>query len=342
MRGFARFVAFVLLSISLTSALAFSFYLKGSSADGATDGELSEDGNVESDNTNDLPQSNGDESDKRGEDIYRYDTVVPDGAFAVIPKDMSYISLGGEYICNETQFSASSLPLASDEAERIVDTFSGGDIGSAPVVLILHTHTTEAYNEEGEYYKAPLTRFARGHNDRTNVVSIGSIVAEMLNQSGIPTLHAKIYHDDVSYNYSYSNAEKTIKSYLEKYPSIKYVLDIHRDALMQSDGSTLRPICEADGEVAAQIMFVVGTSERSGDDFDWQKNLAMAQALRHRLNGEYENLVRPTYLRSASYNQKYSDYALLIEIGAAGNTLAEAQHSAKIVAEAITNLIKGN
>ena len=201
------------------------------------------------------------------EDIYNYDfESVPKGAFSVIPRDMSYADLGDEYICNETRFEDKYLPLSMTESETVATFSNSENCKEVPLVLIIHTHTTEAYNDQGEYYNSPLSSFARSHDESENVISIGQTVADILNQRGIYTLHAKVYHDDVSYNDSYANSEKTIKSYLEKYPSIKYVFDIHRDALMLSDGSTLRPICESDGKIGAQVMFVVGTNEVSGDD----------------------------------------------------------------------------
>ena len=139
------------------------------------------------------------------------------------------------------KFNLKYLPVV--DSDEYVETFTDAQINSdSPLVLILHTHTTEAYNDEGEYYESPLSEFARSHDENKNVIRIGQTIAKILNQNGIPTIHVKSYHDDISYNDAYANSERTIKSYLEKYPTIKYVFDIHRDALMLDDSILAHPL----------------------------------------------------------------------------------------------------
>ena len=50
-----------------------------------------------------------------------------------------------------------------------------------------------------------------------------------------------------SYNDAYDNARTGIEGYLEQYPTIQMVLDIHRDALVDSDGTVYKPSCKSTG-----------------------------------------------------------------------------------------------
>lgn len=165
-------------------------------------------------------------------------------------------------------------------------------------------------------------------------------MAEKLTQNGIPTLHCTVMHDQLQYKNSYSRAEETIKQYLEKYPSIKLVIDLHRDAIIKSSGELVRPVTLVDSKPTAQVMCVVG-SDWGGDECpSWENNLSLALKLRDSLNSKYGNLCRPTYLRSSTYNQEIAPYSLLLEVGACGNSLEEAQRAAELVATELIPLIK--
>ena len=85
-------------------------------------------------------------------------------------------------------------------------------------------------------------------------------------------------------------------------------------------------------------MCVVG-SDWAGDAHpEWQNNLSLALKLREKLNGECENICRPVYLKPNTYNQELAPYSLLIEVGAEGNSLTEAQRSAELLAKTLVSL----
>lgn len=208
------------------------------------------------------------------------------------------------------------------------DLTSGG-----PAVLILHTHTTESYTRAGEPYVESSDY--RTLDENYNMLSIGSRVAEILEENGISVLHDSQLHDYPSYNGSYTDARKSIQQYLEEYPSIRLVLDLHRDA---SDGANgqLRTLASVDGETSAQLMFVMGTN------YDlWQENLSLALKLQVQLERQAPGITRPVNLRSQRFNQDLSTGALLVEVGAAGNTHDEALLAAEQLAYAIVALEKG-
>ena len=275
------------------------------------------------------------------ENIYDFDySKVPDGESAVIPMDLSLTSYGSSYIYNSTGYTPNANALLAAKLSFSDDViYVSSKI--EPLVLILHTHATESYLPNGSIsYKDTGGELARSDDINESVVAVGSIMAEILNENGIPTLHCTLLHDKLQYKDSYARAEETIKQYLERYPSIKLVIDLHRDAVIKSTGEIVRPVTSIDGEAVAQVMCVVG-SDWSGNRCDnWENNLALALQLRERLNFKYTSLCRPTYLRSSTYNQELAPYSLLLEIGACGNSLEEAKRAAILVANELATIIK--
>ena len=205
--------------------------------------------------------------------------------------------------------------------------------GTEPTVLILHTHSTESYTRNGEDYEE--TSAWRTLDERYNMLSIGSRVAEILTENGIPTLQDRQLHDYPSYNGSYVDARETIRTYLEEYPSIQLVLDLHRDA--SGEGSSqMRPRVPLDAGSCAQLMVVLGTNHKRYED-----NLSLGLKLQAQLERQVPGITRPLQLRAQRFNQDLSPGALLIEVGAAGNTHAEALLAAQELANAILFLARG-
>lgn len=272
--------------------------------------------------------------------LYAFDyDAVPNGAYPIIPMDLSLSSYGAGYIQNFTGYSPDTEALLQGalRKEPSVEYLASSD---KPSVLILHTHGTESYrSEEAISYTDAEVGF-RSENLEENVVAVGKVLADALEARGIGTIHCTILHDRVQYKDSYARAEETIRAYLAEYPSIKLVIDLHRDAVMKSTGEMVRPVTlNSKGEATAQVMCVVGSSWNGGKNDRWEANLALALKLRAELNGSTKNLCRPPYLRGATYNQEFAPYSLLIEIGASGNSLSEAKRAALLVAEALTELI---
>ena len=209
-----------------------------------------------------------------------------------------------------------------------------------PTVLIIHTHATESYT------KAPGEIYEESGNYRTlehayNMISIGEEIARILTEGGISVLHDKSFHDYPSYNGSYSSARGSIQAYLNQYPSIRMVLDLHRDAA--GDGSTGQLVTSAvvNGEDSAQLMLVAGSDNGSGNFPNWQENLALALKLHAQLTRTHPGLCRPLQLRRQRFNLDMTPGSLLVEVGAAGNTRAQALVAARALAEGILALAQG-
>ncbi len=208
-----------------------------------------------------------------------------------------------------------------------------------PQVLILHTHATESYIRHNEnYYTENDT--ARSTDNAYNMVALGKIIADRLNAAGIVTLHDTTQHDNPSYNESYSRAADTICKYTEKYPSIKIVIDLHRDALAENDTDKVKLTTEIDGKKAAQVMLVMGSQSGNVKNFPkWKENLKLATKLQQTIEVMYPGLARSIHFMPKNYNESLTTGSMLIEVGTDGNTLTEAKYSAELLSNALISLL---
>ena len=205
--------------------------------------------------------------------------------------------------------------------------------GSEPSVLILHTHTTESYTKQGEDYRE--TSSWRTLDENYNMLSIGRLVAEALEEAGIPVLHHQELNDYPSYSGSYLRARQSLRALLKENPGIRLVLDLHRDAA-GTETNQMRTKAVVDGEDSAQLMIVIGTNHEGYED-----NLSLGLKLHVQLENQAPGIMRPLQLRAQRFNQDLSPGTLLIEVGAAGNSHEEARLAAQKLAQAIVALAKG-
>ena len=209
-----------------------------------------------------------------------------------------------------------------------------------PTVLILHTHGTESYTPSpGEDYteSSPF----RTLDENYNMVSLGDHLAKILEAEGIEVVHDRELHDYPNYSGSYSHARKSIDAYLKQYPTIRLVLDLHRDASGDNRNQMVTS-ATVNGEKSAQIMIVVGTNGSGLTHPKWEENLALALKLHIQLERINPGIMRYVNLRSQRFNQDQSPGALIIEIGAAGNTHAEALTATDVLAQGILDLARGS
>ena len=204
-----------------------------------------------------------------------------------------------------------------------------------PTVLIVHSHGTESYTKTETYQESSAYRTK---DTGYNVVSIGDRLVQMLQQQGIRAVHDRTMHDDPSYNASYNNARTSIESYLAQYPSIRLVLDIHRDAV--ADGGSQMAFTTEDGQTA-QLMLVVGTDAGGLTHPAWAENMALAVKLHAQLEKDVPGICRPISFRTQRFNQDLSTGALIVEVGGTGNTRQQALAAADVLAQAIGKLSAG-
>ncbi len=210
--------------------------------------------------------------------------------------------------------------------------------GDAPTVLILHTHATESYKNTEHYTESSSYRTL----DRNyNMVSIGAHLAAILEAYGIRVIHDTTLHDNPSYDNSYNNSRATIDRHLAENPSIQMVIDLHRDAIEDSNGNQVGSTVSTPLGESAQMMMVMGSDAGGFPHPDWKENLALAAKLQALLERQASGVCKPINLRSQRYNQDTCSGALLIEMGAAGNTRQEALVAAELLARAIIALSHG-
>lgn len=226
--------------------------------------------------------------------------------------------------------------LRPDLEELLIKPLDWDLTVQSPAVLILHTHTTESYSKTAQRYTE--TSQYRTLDERYNMLSIGDAVAHILEENGIGVIHDRQIHDYPSYNGAYVHARESAERILAQYPSIRLVLDLHRDAL-EKNGEQIRPVMGR--EACAQLMLVAGTNVSRQSHSDWQENLALALKLHVQLQRQFPGIMRPVNLRSQRFNQDLSPGALLVEIGAAGNTHEEAMEAARRLAQAVVSLASG-
>ena len=208
-----------------------------------------------------------------------------------------------------------------------------------PEVLIFSTHTTESYMlEDRDYY---TNKDSTGTTDKTkNVVKIGSIIKENLEKNRISVIQDSTIHDSPQFSGCYDRSANTVKKYLNKYPSIKVVIDVHRDSVNYDDGTKVKPTVMINGKKAAQVMLVCGCNTGLVEGFlNWRENLRLSMRLQQTLEVMYPTLARSITFTARKYNLHLTKGSLLLEMGTEANTLKEAEYSALLVSNALVHLL---
>ena len=267
---------------------------------------------------------------------------VPENPVEILEEQFSfsgmgdmYIPAGKGYIRNMTS-SLSRAQVSSEVGKKpeivLADT-------EEPQVLIIHTHATESYEKYDVGY-GDADYAARSDDNAENVVAVGDVIAAQLEEAGIGVIHDGTQHDNPSYNGSYDRSMATVEAYLEEYPSIRVVLDIHRDAIEREGGVRVKPTVKIDGKKAAQVMVCVGCGSDSARVPEYRHNLRFGAMLQNALQTDYPGLARPLYLCDRNYNLHLTKGSLLIEMGGHANTLEEAKYSGEMVGKALVKVLR--
>ena len=242
-----------------------------------------------------------------------------------------YIVSGDVYITNTSDNTFDASLFDGTFAARLPEE-------EGPQILIVHTHGSEAYTmPPGEEYEA--SGECRTTDCNYNTVRVGDELAATLEEAGLSVLHDTTLHDYPQYSGAYDRSLASINSYLEQYPTISFVLDIHRDAISDGEGNMYKVVSNVAGLNAAQMTFVIGTDGGGLEHPNWRENLKLAAAVQQNLLDDYPSLMRPITVRNSRYNQHVTTGSLLVEMGAAGNSLDEALLSARLLGQALAEII---
>jgi len=208
-----------------------------------------------------------------------------------------------------------------------------------PVVLIVHTHATESFVADGTFYYSPPFTAERTQDITQNVALIGKALKNKLEEYNIPVVQSVQIHDYPSFRDSYRRSLETVQDYINRYPSIRYVIDVHRDSIIAESGEKFKPTVKINGIDTAQVMIVTGTDNGGAYHPDWRDNLAFTAHFQQKMNSRYPMLARPVNLRAARFNQHTSKGSIILEVGSCGSTFSEAIRAAELVGECLAELI---
>lgn len=260
-------------------------------------------------------------------------TVAENGVSArtLRPSDPAgYTVFGDVYINNGSDAALDASMLSGNYAARL-----GAE---GPQVLILHTHGTESYTMPAGQEYEPTDSF-RTLDTSCNMIRIGDEIAQVLTDAGLSVVHDRSLYDYPSYSGAYNRSLASIESYLQKYPSISFVLDVHRDAVQDAEGNQYKLLCGED-QGAAQLEFVIGSNGGGLSHDLWRENLKLACAVQEKLYARYPTLMRPVTVRNSRYNQHMTTGSLLLEVGTAGNSLEEAINAARLFAAGFAETLR--
>jgi len=197
--------------------------------------------------------------------------------------------------------------------------------GEEPAVLIVHTHATETYlpASEGNYHSK-----ARENSVR----DVGEALAESLMEEGIAVIHDETLHDSPSYSNSYSRSRQTITALLDQYPTIRCVIDLHRDAIA---GESAGAAVSIGGSLCAKYMYVLSTAVPT-----YENNRRFIAALSKSAEADYSGFTGSVLERGYQYNQDLSDHYLLLEIGNNRNHIEEARSTARIFGKILAKTLQ--
>ena len=236
------------------------------------------------------------------------------------PISESYnLEINGVKIKNETSFDINNTIL---EVSQNINKEN---------VLIFHTHTCESYTPSDQFYYEQTGNFRTTDLNYT-VARVGEELVKCLEQYEFNVTHNKTYHDYPAYSGSYTRSAKTVENVLKTNGS-DIIIDLHRDAI--GSKSNYDPSVKIGDEVAAQLMFVIGTNGGGLYHPKWQSNLKFAIELQQKANEMYPGLFKPMILRNSRYNQHLGSAACIIEVGATGNTLEQCITSMKYLANVL-------
>ncbi|MEG0804884.1 MAG: stage II sporulation protein P [Lachnospiraceae bacterium] len=203
--------------------------------------------------------------------------------------------------------------------------------GKGPQILIYHTHSQEKYisSKKGEKQKS--------------VVDIAQYLDQLLEEKyGFEVLHHLGEYDVKSRDAAYSEALPAIEKILSDHPSIKVVIDMHRDAVKE-DAHLIKKI---NGKKTAKIMFFNGLSRTTANgeitylkNPNLQDNLAFSLQMQIAAATYYPGFTRPIYLKGYRYNMHLKPRTLLIEVGAQTNTDEEAGNAMEPLADLLNKVL---
>ena len=229
------------------------------------------------------------------------------------------------------------VQIKNETELEITDQMLNADLSfNTSNIMIFHTHTCESYTSSEKYVYEQNGSFRTTDLNYT-VSRVGDELTNQLKSYGYNVVHDKTYHDYPAYTGSYARSLTTVQNLLKVNSNTDVIFDIHRDAI---GDSSYAPKVKIGDEYACQLMFVIGTNASGLEHENWIQNLKFAVMVQQKANELYPGLFKPIVVRSSRYNQHLAKCASIIEVGATGNTLDEANVSMKYLAKVLSEVLK--
>lgn len=252
--------------------------------------------------------------------LYAFDyEKLSEDALAILPCDLSAWASGNRYH-NQTSYDVESLsPQALEVLEQ--DTVT---------VLVVNTHPYEAYSEDGAFeYKDGS--YVNAGSEENSVAAVAKAFIEALAKRGIQAEYVAL--STTSSLHSYEAAYEALTAALAEYPDVRYIVDIHRDILLDDDGNMLRPVTAGEAGTMAQMRLVIGTDADGAPYENWEEGASAALALAEKLTASYPSLLMPTEISRSRLNQHLPVTVFTAEIGTCGNSVEESVRTAQAFGE---------
>lgn len=201
---------------------------------------------------------------------------------------------------------------------------------SEPYIYIYNSHQTEEYtpNSFVEYSVRPTVMM----NDY--------ILEEKFEERGFSTLveerNIKEVLNQNGWNYarSYQASRVFLEDVRKNYSSLKYFIDVHRDSLGKD-----RTTVTIDNKNYASILFLIGL-----ENPNYQQNLEFTEKINQKINEKYPNLSKGIYKKEGPgvngvYNQDFSPFTILVEMGGPENTIDEILNTSLAFADCFLEVI---
>ena len=202
-----------------------------------------------------------------------------------------------------------------------------------PLIYIYNTHQTEEYTPSTfvEYSVMPTVQMNN------------YILEEKFEQNGYSTIveeqNIKTVLNEHKWNYagSYNASRIFLEQAKKNYPTLKYFIDVHRDSL-KKEATTI----ELNNKSYAKILFIVGL-----ENPNYEQNLSFTEKINNQLNEKYPGLSKGIYKKEGTgvngvYNQDFSPYTILVEMGGPENTVDEVLNTSLAFSDCFLEVIKNN
>ena len=205
-------------------------------------------------------------------------------------------------------------------------------------VLIYHTHTYEAYEQDPDAPYRETERW-RTKDERCNMLAVGEALAAHLRALGLIVVHDRTAFEPPDLDGAYARSLIMLEARLAAGESYDLYIDVHRDALPAQ--STIRRTVTAPGGESARVMVLVGKGTTGGysEKPDWEANRAIALRITAALNAQTEGLARDVKIKTGRFNQHIAPCCVLIECGVNTNTLEQVLCGLPYLAQAIAEAL---